>query len=552
MKKVIILLIVVTALLLAGYAGLRGYRVWKQNHMLVLAREFIARSDQRNAVLCLRQVIASRPDDPEAYRLLADLAEEARSPEAVLLRNRVVELAPASEEDGLALAESAIRFNDLITASNALQRVAPAATNSAKFHNLAGDLAVLSRQYKRAETHWLNALRLEPTNKIPHFGIASLRLRHTNEQTQAQGRLALRELTSDPELSCRALRELMVDAARNRRTNEVEALIGQLVQQTNAAFGDKLLQLELFGQKQDPSYASQLAALRLEAAADAAKASEMANWQINKLGPAETLTWLAALPAEIQTNQVVALVAADCRSVQKDWTGLQSALEPQNWGALEFMRYAMMARALNGQGLAAAAKTTWEQAVKRAQGDKQRLTSLLQVAAQWDLAIEQEQLLWMFVAQFPGETWAPQVLARLLYGRGQTHGLLTLYSQLARANPANIDTKNNLAMMALLLDAQQFRPHALAQEAYSAAPTNVHFASTYAFSLYLQDKKPEALKVLERLAATELDDPQRAGYYAVLLQENGEKAKAAKYFEAAARAVLLPEERKLIERAKHL
>jgi hypothetical protein len=68
-----------------------------------------------------------------------------------------------------------------------------------------------------------------------------------------------------------------------------------------------------------------------------------------------------------------------------------------------------------------------------------------------------------------------------------------------KKNPADLSNKNNLATTALLLNAQELKPHELAREVYEKSPNNAAFASTYAFSLYTQKKNQEALQVIEKL-----------------------------------------------------
>ena len=110
--------------------------------------------------------------------------------------------------------------------------------------------------------------------------------------------------------------------------------------------------------------------------------------------------------------------------------------------------------------------------------------------------------------------------------------------------------KNNLAMTALLLDAKELKPHDLAREEYQKAPTNAAYNSTYAFSPQLQEKNAEALKVFQTLKPKELEDPSIAGYYGVVLNASGSKEKARSYLDWAFIWTMLPEERKLFERAK--
>jgi L-asparaginase/Glu-tRNA(Gln) amidotransferase subunit D len=90
----------------------------------------------------------------------------------------------------------------------------------------------------------------------------------------------------------------------------------------------------------------------------------------------------------------------------------------------------------------------------------------------------------------------------------------------------------------------------LAREVYEKAPTNSAYASTYAFSLHLQKKDAEALKVIERLKPQELQNPSIAGYYGLILKATGNGAKAKTYLELASKAKPLPEEQKLFDRAK--
>ena len=105
-------------------------------------------------------------------------------------------------------------------------------------------------------------------------------------------------------------------------------------------------------------------------------------------------------------------------------------------------------------------------------------------------------------------------------------------------------------MMALLLDAQELKPYDLAREVYQKAPTNSAFASTYAFSLHLQKKDAEALKVMQQLPAKDLESPSVAGYYGLVLKATGNSNKAKVYLEWASKAPMLPEEKKLFDRAK--
>ena len=551
MRKLIIIFLCCIIALLAGYASYRGYKVWKQNRMLNLARAFAAKGDNRNVLLCLRQVLSSNPRNLEAARMMAGVLEASHSPAALLYRARVVELAPKSLEDRLALAHTAMFFGDYMVATNALEGVDRAGKKTAAFHNIAGAVAAAANLRADAEAHFSEASRLDPTNPVPQLNLAVVRLHDTNAAALADARATLTRISvSSPTLRCQALRELVLDSLRFRQTNDALTLSKNLVQQTNSTFSDKLLRLDVLRGAQSAEFKPALANCQRESGTNEAEIHELTMWQMARIGPAETLTWLQTLPMSLQTNQPVALFAAECYATLRNWPGLQNSLNQQDWAELDFLRHAFLARALRGQDMTAAAATEWEQALKIAKGQKSSLVMLLRLAAQWGWESEGEDILWTIVNQFPGEKWAFSALNQALFLSGRTQSLLMLYSQEIKRSPTDVGTKNNLAMAALLLDAQELKPHELAREVYNKVPTNAAYVSTYALSLHLQNKDAEALKVIERLKPQELQNPANAGYYGLILKATGDRAKARIYLDDAAKGHLLPEEKKLFDQAR--
>src|SRR5689334_8538701 len=108
MKKATIVLVCLCLLFVTGFAGYRGYNIWKQKRLVRQARAFIAKSDEADALLCLREALQSNPNNLEACRMMADFLELAKSPQALLWRSRVVDLQPKSFTNRLALARAAV------------------------------------------------------------------------------------------------------------------------------------------------------------------------------------------------------------------------------------------------------------------------------------------------------------------------------------------------------------------------------------------------------------------------------------------------------------
>jgi tetratricopeptide (TPR) repeat protein len=557
MRKLIIVLICGTLALLGAYAGYRGYKLWKHNRMTALARGFAEKGDINNAMLSLRQALRAKPKSVEATRLMAELNEAGGLPAALIWRSRVVDLSPNTVDDRLALARLAAVARDFITATNALAGVIEANRNTSAYHNIAGSVAAAMNDLPLAESHFTQASRLEPTNHVPLLNASVIRLQSTNAQVLADTRATLRQLSSIPALRSQALRELLGDAIRHDQTNDALVLSQDLIQQTNATFRDRILRLGILKATGNPKFPSYLATCQRDAGTNLPSIYELASWQMTANGPADALSFLQTLPPIIQTNQPAALLVAKCQVGLRDWPKLQATLTKQNWGEqLEFMRHAYIARAMRGQDLLDSAKTEWELALKLAIGKPQReslasLLTLLGQAAQWNWTSEGEDILWTVTKSFPSEKWAVQALTQALYTTGRTRPLLMLFTQEAKRNPGDLSIKNNLAMTAMLVDAQELKPLELAQEVYEKAPTNSSFTSTYAFSLmHLKKKNADALRIIEKLPPKDLEDPSIAGYYAMILQANGNREKAKKYFDLTAKAKLLPEERKLIDAAR--
>jgi len=558
--KKILLFGVIPCLLVfgGGYVGYQAYKSARQARLIAQARHYLAKPNEKKALLCLRRALRYNPKDVEACRLMADLNQRALSPGALLWRSRVVELNPHSLDDRLALAQTALTFRDYASATNALEGVDAAGRKTAAYHDVAGAVALAANQVSQAEAHFLEAARLEPANAIPQLNLARVRLLGTNSQTLAEARTVLTRLSVNPTnsaLRCQALRVLVADAMRFQQKEAALTLSRDLLQQTNSGFNDRLLRLTVLNNTRNAEFKPALADFQREAAQGSnapAKICQLALWQTTRTGPTgprEALAWLSRLPVILQTNQAVALVIAENQITLGYWQALLTALEKQDWADLDFLRHAYKARGLRGQGLTGAAKAEWELALKTAGGQKGRLVMLLRLTDKWKWQSENEELLWSIVNQYPGERWAFQALSQTLIAGGRTRPLMMLFSQESKRNPSDVSVKNNLAMTALLLGANELRPHELARDVYQKDPTNAAYISTYAFSLHLQKKDAEALKLMQQLKPKDLEEPSIAGYYGLILQATGQKEKAKVYLRWASRAQVLPEEKKLFDRA---
>jgi len=566
MRKIVIALSACVVILLLGYTSYRGYQVWKQSHGLAMAKGFIAKKDVRSALLALQPVLQANPRNVEGSRLMAALMETEQMPGSLVWRERVVELDPQSLPDRLALAQAAVLQRDYSLATNTLAGVAEPDRKTQAYHSLAGMAALMGNEPLEAEAHFQEAVRLDPADPVPQLDLAVVRLHRTNVQDVAEARATLERviLTSTNAFLCnQARRELVVDAMKGKDVPTARRLSQELAQSAKGPFTDKLLRLDVLLKTQSTEFKPALALYQSEAAANPGKIADLTRWQMANLSTADALGWLQRLPAPMQTNQTVELLAAGCLLQLKDWPGLQAAIQKQNWddpahpgNDLEFMRHAYLARCLRGENFAGASAAEWSVAVQAVNNQryvvlrKHGLRKLFELAAAWNWNTEAEQVLWNVVNVYPEEKWAYPVLRYALIQLHRTRSFMQLMDTMSKRNPEDLGIKNDLAATALLLGAQEFKPNDLALEVYRKAPGNPYYASTYAYSLFLQHDNAGALKVMQQLSTKDLQLPSIAGYYGLILKANGNKTEAKAYLNRIATAQLLPEEETLFQQAQ--
>jgi predicted Zn-dependent protease len=550
MKKIVIGTLLLVLLAAGAWSGRRGYRGWKANRAMNNAREAAAKSNFEDATLWLRKALAADGRHVEAIRAMGDMAEAMQSASALGWRQRLVDVAPDSVTNRILLAKIALRHGDATTASRALRGVLPGATTSSDYFTMQAELARMTGKYAEAESAFLKALELEPDNLALQTSLAILRVQSTDPNQSSEARRTLEQLSTNSLVGATATRQLVLDALG--RTNFTRALqvADQLVQNPKSRFGDHLLKLGILRDVGAGTFNSYLADCQKLASTNAIFAGQLGNYMLSTMSPGPVVDWLQTLPAVMRTNSPVNLALADAYMASSNWTTLHSTLANQRWGDLEYRRLAVCARALREQGLTTAAKAEWTKARKAADGKLDRLIGLQRGLVNWRWLPELEEILWDTVNRYPSEQDSAEMLAGLLQRQGNSRGLLTLYSQLSAARPSELNLKNNLASTALLLGAEEFHPKELALKVYEAQTNNPYYATTYAYSLLLQQKTNEAWKVMQAVNIQQVNDPAIYGYYGLVLAAAGEPQKAKPFLQKATPERLLPEEVKLFARVK--
>ena len=550
MKKIILFCLMLLILGGGAWMGRTPYRHWKQKRFLAEARESVAKSDYRRAVLSARKTLEVNPGNVEACRIMAHITEQFQFSEAIFWRHRILDLEPNVVQNRLDLARTSLLLGHLREADQALHGVKESDRNRADFHEIAALLDVAQNNIPAAEAQ-AAAAKLEPQNKNLQLNLAVLDVQSKNKQLVETARNSLEQLSADPAFRREALRQLAMAALRNGDFAKAESLSRQLQMEKPPFFEDELLDLTILKEAGSTNFAASLASMRKQVGNEPQQINDLAGWLISRQMTAEAVQWLLGLPAKIRNEPPVVVATADCYAARHDWTRMEKLLENRNWGESDFLRQALLSRALREQRDDVAAQANWHAAVAAASGHRQPLAALVRMANAWGWDREKEESAWLLVQRFPGERWALQMLDGLYAANGNTRGLQRVYAALLKADDSDIMAKNNFAAVSLLLHMQLPEAHEIATANYARAPQDAVMASTYAYSLHLQGRTGEGLKVLEKLSQDQLRLPAVATYYGVLLAAAGRPAEANPYLDIAARSNLLPEEKMLVATARN-
>ncbi len=546
MKKLIILLVLIAVAAAGVWLGLPAYRARKEKKFAAQAMEALVKGENRQALLSARQVMVLNSNNVTACRVLAELSDLSRSPNALVWRRRVAEIEP-TRSNKLVFAAAALRYEPP-PFPLAVQTLAElgGSSNDVAFQLVSAQLALKQNRIADGEKHLLQAIRLEPANESHRINLGVIRLESRDAAVSAVARAELEQRTN----SSQALRALMVHHTSRQRFAEAEQYSAALLRLTNSAWSDKLDHLTVLRGAQSPQFNPFLATLQRDAGTNVIAASELVT-RLTELGAAtNAIDWVKSLsPAKQQESPLPVAVAGAYFALAR-WRELEELLNAKEWDERNFVRKALLAFAVRKQGGADAADAHWRDAVKLAGERPELLGSLAQMANAWGWTNETESTLWRAAKDFPQERWPLESLQNGYLRQRHTRGVLEVNTFLLERQPTNAAAQNNWAALALLLNTNLPRAHDLARQVYDRGTNNFAFASTYAWSLQVQGKTAEALRIMETLSPAMLKDPSVAGYYGAILAAAGQKEKARTYLDLTKGAQLLPEEAQMVATAR--
>ncbi len=506
------------------------------------------KGDFTNASLTIRHALDINPQDVATNRLAAEIAEKEGDASAVIWRRQLVYFQPKSLSAVLECADTALRFGQADLASEMLMNAYEIGKQSPQFHGALGRTATAMEQPELAVQHFAKAAKLDLQNENLELMYAAALLERGWLEDRSESRATLERLMKKPALRIKALRALIRDSIANYELLAAVSLSRKLVTTPEAEFADRLTLVGLLRRTGMPEFLETLDELKSFARNKPTELVAVLFW-MNGIGwNAEALAWADTFTAAEWSDPRVCAAAAVCCCALQDWPQLEK-LTKGNWQFLEYLRSALQARASREQGNFVAFNADWSAAVASALKQPGALRQLAELIQDWKWPVQYKNLLEVAVDSAKGD-WALPSLLALLASEKNTAALREATARFLRTHPDSDAAANNFAMYSLLLGRDIPENATAAKALYDKHPLEARYVSTYAFSLLLRELPEQALQVMETLPLDDLEKPDIAAYYGIILSATKAAPRAAKFLEHARHGDFLPEEVQLIDLAR--
>ena len=543
------LLIGIVLLVVIFWGGHDLYTRWQERRLVRRAVVAIQHGDDTTASLAARSVLQIKPSSAPASRIMAELAEKTANRSALDWRHKVVEAEPESVDDRLAWARCALQFNEVEIAEKAISGISEQGRQQAGYHAVAGALAQAKKDDATASREWELAVQLAPSETAYQLQLATLQLHSANQDRHTTGRTTLSRLLEDPKQRAAAARALLTDGiARHLSGLELIALARDLQSYPEATIADRLIYLDFLHQVAAPEFTNYLSELESSVSSNPNDLGALLQWMSRSNLNLIALDYLKGIAPETLTKWPLPLAIADLYARLKDWRKLEETTKNSNWREGEFLRHAYLARALRAQDKLAAAEHEWALAVKDAENHSSSALALIRVTDEWNWDKEMVDLLWSLTTDPEKQKDAIETLYQYYLHNQNTQGLYRTLVRWKDLAPNDLNVQNNLAQVSLLLDAGRDEARKMAADLYHKEPTNAAYVATYAYSLLSKGDTKGAAKVMSSLTPEQLRDPSVSAYYGICLAAMHDE-KARDFLAAGQQAPLLPEEKKLIDKA---
>ena len=550
-RRRLILWVVVSIFVFGGIFGSIAYQPWRLRSLHRTSRLAIDKGDYKSATLLAKRALAIDPDFVPACIIMAEVGEHDRVSDAVFWREQVLRLVGESTNTLIGLASTSFSFGKISTARSALQRVAEKDREREDFLVLSGAIALEERDYAEATRLYEAALRRNPEKAEYRLSLGRAKCASADYLAREEGRRLLQDLTAHETLGSSAMKLLVASFEEHQEYQAALRQAEQLVSLPSHTFSDEILRLRLMYKTDTPGFATELADAQQKAKGNSKHAGALLLWMSMDGLAKEGLDWVLKRVPKLGQSPELRPAIAGCHLALKDWSSLLAITQLGEWSSAEYLRHAYRAHAHRERSEISLLRTEWSFAIDSANHQVDTLMLLAQMASEWKWIDETEQALWAVLDAAPRSRWAVEALTKFYLEKNDTVGLRRIAMHLVKVDPADENAQNDLALASLLLNIEPDRAMTNARVLYQKHPDHAAFNSTYAFALYSIGRTVDALEVLEKLPVQDLEEPNVAAYYGIVLAANNAPEKASHFLKIGRRGNLLQEEKTLVANAEN-
>lgn len=532
-----------------GYAGARHiawpwYKAWREDRANNIARDYFAKGDYPNALVAVRKTLGYNPYNTEAWKLAVEITEKQNSPQVIYYQQRLATVQPTLENK-LKHLRLAVKYHAYTNALETIEKSGADVTKSPEFYELAATVAQHKNDLIKAKYYLISLLALQPGNNKARLDLAQVRLLEGYEENKPALRSEIEALAStDPALRTRALGILLADAVDSKNTAAALPLTDQLATAPDLTPQMQLLIADAYRLAAPDRAAPYIAQLEKNAAT-LEKILPTANYLVRHDQSAEARRWIETLPDDLRSDETLQVTYAFALHTLDDTAALEIYLRDLKWTDNEFIRYALLSHAYRQHADLRASNDAWRLALIQAGNTPAKLQFLLSQTTLWGWPDQKYEVLWKKFAIDPADKTTRAQLATWEYSKGNTANLNRLFARISEYDPSDRDARNNYNYTSLILNLNTDHATRDAEALYTATPDNAYYATTYALSLYRQNKSQDALRIINTLGAAALMIPERALIRAVILIASGRIDEGLDQVAQVKLDRLLPDERRL-------
>jgi Flp pilus assembly protein TadD len=529
-----------------------AYQEKQQKHWVTTAEVLLEKNDWRGASVAARRALYLHKLpalDLRATVIMAKICREFEISQEVYWRSELVRLQPDSLQAKEDLIQTAIRYNSLPLAEQTLSSIPPSDRENASFHQLMATYALASQQPDYAQAALREALKREPESKEIRLNLAKVLLSYGPTSTYPEAQNLLDSLPLTSENTSEILRSKIEASKLNNNPAEALILSTTLLSTSMATFNDKVNHLDLLLLQKSPLYPEFLLNLQQESLSRPAWVYQLAS-KLRTIGQAaEALRWLDTFPENSRTTPPLSILWAECAVTAQEWARLKKSLEEQDWGEMESLRLAFLAKAEKEliSSTNPSDSSLLQKSLALAKTNPSLSLTLGDLLSSWswnESAVEA----WWQASRSPQSKLALGKLFEFYKQDRNLNGIWRVSKTASEMDPTDLIARNNFAMSSLILGKGVDAAAATARDLYLKNPEIPAFASTFGLALLLQKKNAEALAIFQKLPPALLQDPGVAPYYVLALAQNKRFQEASSFRSYVQPSSLFPEELALYQK----